>query len=409
VISNLQDKKVTMDCLKILALDRSEVVYKEADITEDITPLFYRGLRQKLMKGETIISSIEAQTRKGKSVLALHIMNFINQEILMGNFKNSILCSRKEIWEEAIKEKGINPIELLAPSKVDYNRVCNRKVLTGIATLCDEDSAMDNVGLNSSVEDKMTAYQLQVCAVSNVHTCFCSAGGNYYSKYSTLIIKIIDNDKKNKITKAKVYYNDVSSNEAPIMLGIITIDVSDILEKDWYRLYERQKLFAIDLQKSGISGGIRGCEFALTTLLLYKSLERMADIGGSKFDDLLSVKFDEVIRLTKGCHSILAKNEIMSRAKGLLNLKKLIKEKERSIKRVPKKKLTDNEKRALVDSLNEEIIFTKEELKKALEGQKSLIKIYLEYKSIGENSLKLEIEELCKNNNIKLNEVENVN
>jgi hypothetical protein len=88
--------QVPVDALKALAFERTERLQLEGDIKDDITPIFYKGLRQKLQKGETIIVSITAQTRKGKSVLGCHLVNAINNMIIDLGLVNSMLNKKME-------------------------------------------------------------------------------------------------------------------------------------------------------------------------------------------------------------------------------------------------------------------------------------------------------------------------
>jgi hypothetical protein len=74
--------KVPIDDLKDIYQSRAEIIANENDIgDQDITPLFWSGLRQKLIKGEQLKLVFKGQTTKGKSTACIYVQYVLNQMI----------------------------------------------------------------------------------------------------------------------------------------------------------------------------------------------------------------------------------------------------------------------------------------------------------------------------------------
>lgn len=376
---------VEVDKLKQLYLESRDRLIKPEEVTRDITPIFYTGIRQKLIKKERITITIIAQTTKGKSTLGLNIKESIN-EIIKDLAKEEKLSTTLQ--------KTHNPYELISANQIEYMRIVRRQDLYQVCSHVDEFSPMAKSGLNSSTEENLLEYYNTVCAQKYIHTIYCTPG-HEYDKYGLLIIEIIDTDMSLGITKAKLYYNNPTDIRA-VPLGHITINVNNTLKSDWYKTYRKRKDFAMDLILQESIKDVRELEFALVTLIAYKDCKRLAEIGKVN-TDIISLKLNSIIRETKAVYSLLSKNEIISNVRGLLTPLQEIKNVQNLLWKNRKTPLTETQKA----QYEEQISIYKKELQKMLQEYLYLLDLYKKYSEIGNPTALKEIENLEKKYSLK--------
>lgn len=303
----MQNNLVTVDVLKEIHLGYREKLITEREIKNDITPIFWRGIRQKIIKGECLQIGIKAQTTKGKSTLGQHIKLIINQIILE-------LSQQQKIQKTTYKGEE-QEYELIASNQLDFTRITRRKDLYQVCTLIDEYLDMARSGNNATIEANLLETYNKVCAQNYLHRIQCTPESDYDDQ-SLLILSIVDTDKKKGITKCKLYYRD-PTEKINQLLGYVTFNVTETLTKNWYKKYRIKKQFAMDLITQQGIPDVRPLEISLTTLITYKNCENWAKIGILN-PDVIGTKVDTIAQEIKAIYSIVSKMDIISKIKALM-------------------------------------------------------------------------------------------
>jgi hypothetical protein len=210
---------VDVDCLKEVKLEIQEkLISKEEAMQTDITPMFYRGMKQKLIKGENISILLKAQTTKGKSTLGLAILDI----------GNAMIKDLPELYEKSsLKDDNDDYFKYISQDQVSFLRLARNPNLKNVFSMIDEWSSIANSGINSMIESKYMDYYDAVCSQRFLHRIFCTPTSEY-DKSALLILNIIDVDKANFITKCELYYNDPTERQ-PVPLGTVTFCLKPIL------------------------------------------------------------------------------------------------------------------------------------------------------------------------------------
>lgn len=382
---NITQETVTVDSLKTLYLDIKEKLIHPSEITTDITNAFWRGIREKLIKGEQLKIVIKGQTTKGKSTAGLYIKWVINRIIQDLKLNTSYTGEEDEY-------------SLISANQIEFMRVARRRNLRHVCCQIDEFSNMARSGLNSTTEENMWAWYDKVCAQKYLHLIYCTPGRDF-DRYGIIVLDILDVDKEKSITRMKVYYNN-PTDPGMIFLGYLTIDVTEILNKDWYRIYRRKKNYAMDLLLQESIKDIRELEFALVSLIGYEKCKRLAKLG-VKENEIVGTRVDGIIRETKAVYSLTSRQEVITKVRALITPIVLIRKAQDEIDRPRVKKLTPKQ----IEEKKEEIKIYEEELKELYEIQLELVELYLKYASIGDKNAEEEVLKLCKKYNIPISEV----
>lgn len=380
---NETDKRVTVDALKKLYLELKEKLIRPEEITEDITPIFWKGIRDKLEKKEQLKIVIQGQTTKGKSTAGCYIKWCINK----------IIQDQKIPTTYTTEEE--TEYDLIASNQIEFMRIARREDLHQVCCLIDEFSDMARSGANATTEEHLLEWYNKVCAQKYLHLIFCTPG-NDYNKYGIIILDILDVDKEKGITKLKCYYNNPTDIRTQF-LGYITIDITNILKKEWYKLYRQRKQFAMDLLLKESIKDVRELEFALVSLITYQKCIRLAQLG-VKDTDIINTRVSMTIRETKAVYSLIAQNELISRVKGLITPIIMTRQKTEELNKERNKPLTQKR----TDEIHEEIKIYEQESIELINIQKDLIKLYIQYASIGNKNTKKEILDLCEKYNIQI-------
>jgi hypothetical protein len=381
----MKTQQVTVDSLKALYLELKDKLIPEQDIKEDITTLFWRGIRQKLEKGERIQIGCTGQTTKGKSTIGMKIKWTIHRII-------------KEMYEQKIIKKTTyqgqkDEYDLIAANQIEFLRIARRNDIYQVCAQIDEFSKMGESGANATTEQNLMEWYNNVCAQRYIHMVLCTPE-NDYDKYSILILKIIDVDKQKNITKCRLYYND-PSDQRPYLIGYVTINVEDIIQQPWYKTYRQKKDYAMNLLLQESVKDLRELEFALVSLITYQKCKRLAEVG-VKDTDIIGTKADETIREVKAVYSFVSKADVISKVKALITP---ITEIRRAIKALTKPREKPLDAKTEEDLLEQIKIF-KQEHKKLVDYHKQLIQLYLDYTAIGDTQLNRELIANIKQNNI---------
>ena len=381
------DDRVPVDALKYQWLQLKDKLMSEAEIEQkvgEITPIFFRGLREKLIKGEKINIVIgNTQTRKGKSTLGLFLKYTLHQMI-------------KDLKQNtSYTDENKDEFELIASNQIEALRIFRRRDIHNVSVLVDEFSSMGKTGLGATTEESYLNWYENVSAIKRIHTIYCTPN-NEYDKYGLILLEIYDINKQTKITKARVYYNDQSLQRKQL-LGYISVKVEDILNKPWNKQYLTKKSMAIDMLLSNAIRDVRELEFAIVKLITFQKHRRLAELGNND-RNLIKEKITETTREIGGVYTILQTEEALSSVLGLTNLiierNKKTKELTRTNRRVP---YTEEEKEAI----REEIKTYDEEIVKNISESKRLIKLYIDYMSIGNDIFANRISGILEKYNIR--------
>lgn len=373
---------VTVDVLKGLYLDLKDRLIKESDITEDITALFLKGLRQKISKGEQLKIVIRGQTTKGKSTTGLYLKWIINQMI------QTIPNAKKDSTYKPEYE-----YDLIASNQIEFLRIARKtNKYKQVCCQIDEFSDMGKSGMNSTTEENLLSWYDKVCAQCYIHLIYCTPVRDY-DKYGLIILDIVDVDKKDFITKLKVYYNNPTDNYAQF-LGYITLNVKEILNKKWYSTYRKKKHFAMNLLLNKGIMDIRKLEFALVSLIAYKKSLKEAKLG-LKENEMIKIRVRDASQETQAVYSMLSENDVIGTVKALITpVTEIVKIKSK----LNNPKITHTQRDQLMEELR---LYT--ELKEDLyKTQTELLQLYKEYTKIGNESKEKEITKLEKQYNLKI-------
>jgi hypothetical protein len=174
--------------------------------------------------------------------------------------------------------------------------------------------------------------------------------------------------------------------------------------KKWYRDgYEQKKTFTYKIYQKGIRGS-KDLELALTSLLLYKKLCPYIELGGfgNSSRNLARARFDAVVREMDGCHSIVSTDWIIRKVDGMLGLKNSLRKKKDALRFAFRAKMPADRRVEYENDLKEAVRILQGELHDTLDEQKELIRLYIEYMSIGNPSQKVFIEDICERYKINL-------
>lgn len=381
------DDRVTIDVLKDQCNRIRKKLIKEGAIeTEipDITPLFFKGIRQKIIKKECLSLVIRGQTTKGKSTAGLLLKYIINNII-------------NEIFPTETTYKGDqNEFELIGSNQIEFTRISRRQDLFQVCALVDEFSDMARAGSGATTEEKLLDWNMKVCAQKYIHKIWCTPR-NDYDNYGILILDVIDTNKPQKITKLKVYYNEPHEQNQMIPIGVITLDVGEIIEKDWYKQYRKKKEFAMDLLLQNTIRDIRELEQALIKLITYQKCKELAGIGHND-TNYTRTKIKETGREFGAVYSIVGLDEITQETHSMLSLLIRRNSLEQSLTRNRQKPLTSQQK----EEITKQIKAYENEIAREIKETTRLIQLYIEYMRIGDKYFENKVKDFCNKYNINI-------
>lgn len=331
----------------------------ETIMRSDITDEFWEELKQRIEADNLITIAVSGETTSGKSTIALHIMEYINN-----------LLIKKKI------NTKIDNYSCICSDEIEFNRY----IMSDNSNVCvtvDEHSALAEVGENGSTEQALFEFYNDVCAQKFVHRIMCTPKSNWkYESNSTLVIKIIDRDKSEKTTFCKIYYNDPTSTSGENMpLGVIYFQVGDTIKRDWFNKYREKKFKRIDLtQKHGVKD-VRQLEASEMVFEVYNDLKDFAryspkgNVGG-----LVDSKIAVILQKKKLYYSLVGKALLQTPVLSLLHL-------EREIQQA-KDKLTKPMPETQFEGVNKYITECEKTLNELINYHKKNIEVLEEYKKI---------------------------
>lgn len=367
---------VYIDKLKYLAnIAREKIVPEEEAINNNLTETFYETIEGKTENGELINITFRGEVRTGKSLAGISVMEHINQHL------KKIGLLLKASQERSIKGKdkpveSYNPYYHIFSDQIEFLRF----ITSGEENVCiiiDEWSKLGGTGINASTEEALYETYSDIFAGKYIHRINCSPR-TIGDPNSNIILEVMGKDTEKKITRCKLVYRFVGEAEM-ITLGYVDINVAETIEAEFYQSYKEKKFKRMELlDKHGVRD-IRELEFAEIVIETYKKLQSYANVEKVK-NELIMAMVGDVRRQKSRIYSIVAENEIMTRTKGLLDMKTTIshmnkKLKSKSIEKIP---LDEKEEIEAARKLAEELLTNR------LIEEGKLAELYGKYTSIGE-------------------------
>lgn len=351
------DKVVLDDCKYIYHKKRDMMGISHGNILqEDITPYFWNTLKYWIENEHNNPITVVGETTSGKSTVALAVMNFFADLI------------------EKKYNKKIDRYSRICSDMIEFNRRMNEGEENNVLQT-DEWSDMNSTSLNSSTETSMFNTILKMSAQRDIRQIFATPHNNTpYTFASTLILQVIGRNAKTKTTLCKLTYHDVGE-EIFLPLGVVNIDVSKVLEADWYKKYREKKFKRLDLMEKHGVRDIRELENSKIVLELKEELSECSQIAKKKISrDFLNMSVKQYLQRNKYFFSIMGDTEIGSRLMGILDFEREIAEMKRQVN-----KPGDFEK---LQRLRKMIKIYSNKLNEVLESEKKNVKILEEYNKI---------------------------
>lgn len=350
-------KTKTQTQVEISKLEWLAWKYYEADITdseirkEDVTEEFWDEITLMIEKNELINITIQGGVIKGKSTVLCAIVAYVNK--ILGQ-------------------------------KMDLDKICadqyefGRKTMTDIHDVCigvDEFSKLETSGWNSTIESSYLDQFSDVQAQRNIHKVAASPN-TIMDKNSEIIMRVINKNPKTKETTCLIYYRMFSpTGETIQLIGHVNIDVSDVIEKEWYKRYRDRKFKKMELIfKEGIFH-MRDLHFAEVVLGAYRLLEPQCFIEKPN-KDVVEGKAKRMLQEKKIPITSLAIEHIKSEVNSLVTQKAAELKYWKQLNKL--KTLTGDQRQILIGGYK----MQKEDLSKDIQRYETLIKINKAYESI---------------------------
>jgi hypothetical protein len=383
-----QDKDVTLTVLEDIAEEVKECLLEEGQFEwRDVTDAYLVGKRELYAKGRNVKEAFIADTRLGKSSIAIKSADDDNTHILRYKEENKGLP----------KEGEINMLPYICQSPDEFSRIAKSTGIAQTAVVIDEGvSAVEGTGLDQGIEIAKRKYIMDVCAEKGIHIKICSPDPSA-SQGCQLIHHVIGLSKTHKITKTKLYWFD-HTEQRKIPIGIVTWNVGELLEKPYYKMYQKRKTFAYKLVLENAVRSIRDVEFALITLIAFEHSKKLLTYG-IKDVDILSIRVDSAMKELSELHSMLTKEELVGRLRAFATLITKQHECDRELTRTNRRTpLSDKEKEYYNIVMKE----CGESLQKLQQEYYTLTELYLQYLAIGNSSIFKSMVELVEKYNFPI-------
>jgi hypothetical protein len=300
----MQNKEinVSVDPLKGLYYERIDQLEREEDIIQrDITHEFYTFLEDKLDNKELINIAIKGEVSGSKSTSAIAIIYEINSLI------------------EKRDNKKIDMFKSIFSDQTEFLRFINTEE-TNLGIVIDEFSDLANTGMNATTESALFNYYSNVFAQKFIHRVSCSPSV-ILDINSNIILEYVGKNEKEKVSKFILRYKNVTRGFQEWTLGCIYIDVSKILDTNFYKRYRKKKFQRMELlDKHGVRD-LRELEFADSILDVVDELKDfVADGNKQELSDMIQATISKVNREKKRIYSMIVSGEIGSRCRNILNL-----------------------------------------------------------------------------------------
>ena len=193
----------------------------ESEIEDtDMTDILKAELETMIKKNEIIIININAKMRLGKSTLGMAIAYDIFQSLKRNKKK-----SKKEKFS----------MQNIARDEMEYSQMMRDPERIQDVILTDEKNALESTGENVTTEKALRDVYSDVQAARYVHSISCSPKETTDTN-ADIMLFIIAIDKRNMITRSKLYYRYYEGGQEYIqLLGYVDWYVGHII-KNWMKV-----------------------------------------------------------------------------------------------------------------------------------------------------------------------------
>jgi len=384
-LMNENKTEIGIDKLKFLFTKaRAKLLTEDEALQNNLTQVFWETLKDKIEHGELINIGVRGEVRTGKSTVAIKIAWELNKFL-----------------EKVGKNQDISTkmYKYIFSDQTEFLRFINSEIFN-VAITIDEFNRMASTGLNATTEEALFDYYSDVFAGKYIHRISCSPDV-ITDKNANIILDTIGKDEKKGIVRCKLMYRDIVSKSS-IILGYVDIYVGDLIEtweketkpiffkrphelkdkkdinelrnSDFYSRYQIKKYDRMDLlEKHGVRD-IREPEYASIILDTLKELQDLAKIGKISHEIILTT-VDEIRRRNKRIYSILALNEISTKARAILSVYS-------EINKLAKKKYGKGMSPDEVTIIERTINQLQDMVEKRIVEQQELRKLYQQYINI---------------------------
>lgn len=213
-----------------LAEKYRKLVTVEEEIEKvDMTETFYRELEYMISHGEIIIININGKMRTGKSTEAIQIGKTIYDLLIK--------------YKQRPTNTSFN-INNIMRNQQEYSKLMRDAETQYTVIVVDEWDDLEEGGENSSAESALNRVFSNVQAARYVHKVACSPKETS-DPNADILLSIIAPDRKNMITRNKLYYRYYEGGIERIqLLGYVDINVKDVIynwEKKVKKVYYKPK------------------------------------------------------------------------------------------------------------------------------------------------------------------------
>lgn len=283
---------ITADPLRVLYNEYHDKLAEKGELeNNDLTDVLFYFFEDKLKHGELINVTVRGEVAIGKSTVAILLMWYISK--LLKNTEFRIFSDQTEF---------------LRFIKSDEMNIC---------IVIDEYNQLAEGGINATTEKDLFDFFSDVAAQRYIHRINC-APATVMDKNSLVVLDVLGSDKNARVTRCILKYRDPTSMDL-LTLGYADIDVSPVLETDFYKRYRKKKFNRMDLVRKRGVRDIRFPEFARFVLKTYAELKDNTEF--SRVPVNLIAHTGESAVMDEGLiYSELAKMHITSRTQVLLDL-----------------------------------------------------------------------------------------
>jgi hypothetical protein len=246
---------------------RKRLVDEEEIERIDFTKDFWKGMWGLIEAKELINININAPPASGKSITGFSIANTTKKKYFGGKLGIADIDRDQQEFGTTVKNPEIH----------DTIRVV------------DELNELEETGENSSVEIVLNNYFSDVMAQRNIHKISCSPTQTT-DRNALIFLDVVSTDKINHKNYCKIYYRTNNAGiEDKQLLGIITVDVNEVLNEAWYKEYRKRKFEKMDLiLKEGIFRP-RVLQYARLIIETTAELEKVAKMGAGLTQQLPNI------------------------------------------------------------------------------------------------------------------------
>lgn len=338
----------------------------------DHTPIFFSKMRETIENKELWNLGILGEVASGKSTIMCICVEEGNK-ILQ---EKKILFKREDGTFDEKRKKSFSNLKQVVADQNEFMGIIKEELWSCFLGI-DEYNRLADTGLNSSVDQVLTATYSDIFAQQNVHRISCSPS-TLGDINTWLILEIYGRNMKEKTTTCKLIYRDVVSNTRQC-IGRVDFYVGDIIKTKWYNLYRQKKFKRMELlQKKGVR---KFSELTIASIVLavYNDLENIVFEDRKVDPDVVLSSVKQIMKEQKFFASMLAEGEIASEVRNLLGLKhnvmkdsvKIWKEEEKAIPNMD-----------FIKRLTKRMNLVERKLNKALNYHRNMKKVHEEYLSI---------------------------